>query len=120
MSIARALALATAATLALPYAVAAHDAGFAAASTRAAADAADEQLVQLRRAVWSSLDPAQRTAFAQRERAWLNGGRDADQRHCVNRASEPTTLVVEQCRLSVAQQHKATLASPAVQARAGR
>lgn len=116
----RALALALVASAA-PYGAShATDPGLAIAHTRAAADVADEQLVELRRALWSRLNPAQKSAFAARERAWLNGGRADEQQRCVAAAPAPTPLVVEQCRLAVAERHRGALATPIVQASASR
>ena len=105
----------------LPLAAAeASDATVAVVQARMAADAADEHLVDARRALWVRLTPAQKSAFAQRERAWLNGGRAEDQQRCVDAAIAPTSLVVEQCRLKVAEQHRAGLSLPVVQASARR
>ena len=66
------LALALAAAAPLAHAQPAADADRSVDIARTAADTAEERLVDLRRAVWSRLDQAQRAAFAERERAWLN------------------------------------------------
>jgi hypothetical protein len=92
----------------------------ATAQARLAADAAAEQLVELRRALWLRLTPVQKTAFADRERAWLNGGRTEEEQRCVDTAPTPSPLVVQQCRLAVAERHRALLSAPIVQANAGR
>jgi hypothetical protein len=105
----------------IPYAAThAADSSPAVISARVAADAADDQLVELRRALWSRLSPAQKTTFAERERAWLNGGRTDEQQRCVDAAPVPTQLVVQQCRLAVAERHRGTLSTPIVQASANR
>jgi len=120
MSPIRTSVLAIAASLLPLAAIQANDATVAVVQTRMAADAADEQLVDARRALWVRLTPAQKATFAQRERAWLNGGRAEDQQRCVDAAISPTSLAVEQCRLKVAEHHRAALSVPVVQASAGR
>jgi hypothetical protein len=116
----RAVILALAASSMPYFAAHANDSSAAAANARIAADAADEQLVALRRALWVRLSPAQKSAFAARERAWLNAGRAEEQQRCVSAAPAPTPLVVEQCRLAVAERHRGALAAPIVQASASR
>jgi hypothetical protein len=69
----RAFILALAASSVPYFSAQAIDSSPAAANARIAADAADEQLVDLRRALWARLSPAQKSAFAARERAWLTG-----------------------------------------------
>jgi hypothetical protein len=100
------LALALAAPLA--HAQPAADADRSADIARTAADTAEERLVDLRRAIWSRLDQAQRAAFAERERTWLNAGRAEEQKQCQGLA--PTPLVVQQCRLLVAERRLSVLA----------
>ena len=60
------LALALAAAAPLAHAQPAADADRSADIARTAADTAEERLVDLRRAIWSRLDQAQRAAFAER------------------------------------------------------
>jgi hypothetical protein len=113
--------LAFAATLlAAPLgATCAQDADSAVARARAAADAAHEQLVDRYRAVWSRLSPAQKSEFGSRERAWLNGGRAEQERHCVD--TQPATsaaLATQACRLAVTEQRLATLPATVIHASA--
>ena len=102
------LALALAAAAPLAHAQPAADADRSADIARTAADTAEERLVDLRRVVWSRLDQVQRAAFAERERAWLNAGRAEEQKQCQGLA--PTPLVVQQCRLLVAERRLSVLA----------
>ncbi len=90
------------------------------AAVRAAADAADNQLVDQRRAVWAGLDAAQKASFARTERAWLNGGRAAEEAKCLAGSPAPTPLVEQTCRLQVTERHLAQLTAPIVQASADR
>jgi uncharacterized protein YecT (DUF1311 family) len=113
--------LAFAATfMAVPLGMAyAQDADPAVARTRAAADAAHEQLVDRYRAVWSRLSPAQKAEFGSRERAWLNGGRAEQERLCVE--SQPAAsiaLATQACRLAVTERRLATLPATVIQASA--
>jgi hypothetical protein len=96
------------------------DLGAAVAAVRAAADAADHQLVEQRRAVWARLDAKQKTAFARTERAWLNSGRTEEEAQCLSRVPAPTPLAEQTCRLQVTEQHLAILTAPIVQASAER
>lgn len=96
---------------------AAAEASLEASQARAAADAAEEQLVEARRTLWAQLDAAGKQHFAQRERAWLNGGQSAAVQHCAGPAA--TELAWQQCRLQVAQAHRAALVPPLASA-AGR
>jgi hypothetical protein len=102
------LAIALAAAAPSAYAQPAADTDRSVDIARTAADAAEERLVDLRRAVWSRLDQAQRAAFAERKRAWLNAGRAEEQKQCQGLA--PTPLVVQQCRLLVAERRSSVLA----------
>jgi hypothetical protein len=113
---------ATAAFFAATAVGAAHatDTGATVASVRAAADAADNQLVDQRRAVWSGLDAAQKASFARTERAWLNDGRAAEEARCLAGAPAPSPLVEQSCRLQVTERHLALLTAPIVQASAER
>ncbi|HTN50569.1 MAG TPA: hypothetical protein VMK32_14170 [Burkholderiaceae bacterium] len=86
------------------------------AMARAAADAADEQLVELRRAVWTHLAAAQKPAFAQRERAWLGQTRRDEELTCLRSAIGPTALAAQTCRLVVTERHIAALSAPVVYA----
>ena len=112
--------LAFAATLMAPLGMAcAVDVDPAVARTRAAADAAHEQLVDRYRAVWSRLSPAQKAEFGSRERAWLNGGRAEQERRCVETQPAATTaLATQACRLAVTEQRLATLPATVIQASA--
>ena len=96
------------------------DPGAVVASVRAAADAADNQLVDQRRAVWERLDAAQKASFARTERAWLNGGRTEEEGTCLASAPAPTLLAEQTCRLHVTERHLAILTAPIVQASAER
>ncbi len=112
----RTLALA-ALLAALPLQAAnAADADAATAQARAAADAAHEALVDRYRAVWVTLGAQQKVAFAQRERAWLNEGRSAEELRCIEQPSAHAPALAEQlCRLKVTEQRLAAL--PAVPAK---
>ena len=96
------------------------DPGAAVEAVRAAADAADNQLVDQRRVVWSRLDAAQKTSFARTERAWLNGGRSEEEGKCLANLPAPTPLAEQTCRLQVTEHHLALLTAPIVQASAER
>jgi hypothetical protein len=96
------------------------DPGAAVAAVRAAADAADNQLVDQRRAVWVRLDATQKASFARTERAWLNGGRMEEEGKCLASVPAPTPLAEQTCRLRVTEQHLAVLTAPIVQASAER
>ena len=96
------------------------DPNAAVAEVRAAADAADEQLVDLRRAVWTRLDTTQKSGFARAERAWLSNGRAEEEQKCLANALAPTPLAEQACRLQVTERRLAALSSPIVQARAVR
>jgi len=120
MALLRAFVLALVAS-SIPYLPArAVETSLAAEQARRAADAAAEQLVELRRAVWLRLTPAQKAAFAARERAWLNGGRMDEEQRCADAAPTQSPLVVQQCRLAVAERHRVKLSAPIVQASASR
>jgi hypothetical protein len=84
-----------------------------AAALRGAADRADAELVDVRLALWRTLTAQQKAAFAGPERAWLNGGREAEVRQCAGTA--PSAQQREQCRLQVTERHRAALAAPAWQ-----
>ena len=96
------------------------DPGATVATVRAAADAANNRLVDQRRAVWSGLDATQKASFARTERAWLNDGRAAEEASCLAGAPAPTPLVEQTCRLQVTERHLALLTAPIVQASAER
>ncbi len=96
------------------------DPGAVVAAVRAAADAADEQLVDQRLAVWARLDAAQKASFARAERAWLNGGRTEEEGKCLASVPAPTPLAEQTCRLQVNERHLAILTAPIVQASAER
>ena len=98
----------------------ASDPGAAVAAVRAAANAADNRLVDQRRAVWSRLDAAQKTSFARTERAWLTGGRSEEDGKCLANLPAPTPLAEQTCRLQVTEHHLALLTAPIVQASAER
>jgi uncharacterized protein YecT (DUF1311 family) len=95
------------------------DPSAAVAEVRAAADAADAQLVEQRRTVWARLDATQKALFARNERAWLSSGRAEEEQKCLS--DVPATPLAEQsCRLQVTEQRLAALSAPIVQARAVR
>jgi hypothetical protein len=96
------------------------DPSAAVAEVRAAADAADAQLVEQRRAAWLRLDARQKTSFAQAERAWLNDGRADEELKCLAGVPAPTPLAEQVCRLQVTERHLAGLSTPVVQASAVR
>jgi hypothetical protein len=96
------------------------DPSIAVAEVRAAADAADAQLVEQRRAVWSRLNAAQKASFASNERAWLNSVRAEEEQRCLAGARAPAPLAQQACRLQVTERRLAALSEPIVQARAVR
>ncbi len=96
------------------------DPGAVVAAVRAAADAADDQLVDQRRAVWAGLDATQKASFARTERAWLTGGRTEEEGRCLASMPAPTPLAEQTCRLQVTERHLAILTAPIVQASAER
>lgn len=98
----------------------ASDSGAALAAVRAAADAADNQLVDQRLAVWARLNATQKASFARAERAWLNGGRTEEEGKCLAIVPAPTPLAEQTCRLQVNERHLAILTAPIVQASAER
>jgi uncharacterized protein YecE (DUF72 family) len=89
------------------------------AAARAAADAADEQLVEARRALWLRLPAEQKPAFARLERAWINEVRVDEERQCRAASQTAEPLAAQNCRLLVAQQHLNRLSKPATIAQAG-
>jgi hypothetical protein len=96
------------------------DPNAAVAEERAAADSADAQLVEQRRAVWLRLDTTQKAAFARNERAWLNSGRAEEEQTCLAGVPAPTPLAEQACRLQVTERRLAGLSAPVVQASAVR
>lgn len=96
------------------------DPGAVVSAVRAAADAADNQLVDQRRAVWAGLNATQKKSFARTERAWLNGGRTEEEGKCLASVPAPTPLAEQTCRLQVNERHLAILTAPIVQASAER
>jgi hypothetical protein len=94
------------------------DPSAAVAEVRAAADAADAQLVEQRRAVWLRLDATQKASFARNERAWLNSGRAEEELTCLAGVPAPTPLAEQACRLHVTERRLAALSAPIVRASA--
>jgi hypothetical protein len=73
------------------------------------AQAAEEALSARYTAIWQTLDAAQKTAFSARERAWLNGGRQAEQRACIAHAGADSALLARSCEAAVIERHAAAL-----------
>jgi hypothetical protein len=96
------------------------DPSAAVAEVRAAADAADAQLVEQRRAVWLRLDATQKVSFARNERAWLASGRAEEEQSCLAGVPAPTPLAAQACRVQVTERRLAALSAPVVQASAVR
>lgn len=110
-------ALTLAATVLAAAPAFAADPDAATAQARAAADAAHELLVDRYRAVWLTLDREQKPAFSQRERAWLNVGRAAQERACMAAAkpgAHPAALSEQLCRLAVTERKIASLSTAGV------
>ena len=76
------------------------------------ASAAQQALSDRYTAIWSTLDPAQKSRFAAQERAWLNEGRALEQQACVARASARNELVARTCEADVFERHLGTVAAP--------
>jgi hypothetical protein len=96
----------------------ASDPGAIVADACSAANAADNQRVDQRLAVWASLKAAQKASFARPERAWLNGSRTEEER-CLANVPAPTPLAEHTCRLEVTEPHF-ILTAPIAQASAHR
>ena len=92
-------------------ALAADDAAAAWHATQRAT-AAQQALSERYTAIWSTLDAAQKSRFAARERAWLNEGREQEQQACVARAGARTELVARTCEADVIERRLAGLAAP--------
>jgi hypothetical protein len=75
--------------------------------------AAEEALSARYTAIWQTLDAAQKAAFSARERAWLNSGRQDEQRACIAHARSTDAAVLRGCEAFVLERHLATLAVPA-------
>ncbi len=120
MTAPRSLAVALVLSISAFGAAHAADPSAAVAELRAAADAADEQLVDQRRAVWMRLNVAQKSSFAQAERTWLNNGRAEEEQKCLAGVLAPTPLAEQACRLQVTERRLAALSAPIVQAHAVR
>ena len=80
------------------------------ATQRAAA--AQQALSDRYTAIWSTLDAAQKSRFAARERAWLNEGRQQEQQACVAHAGTRTELVARTCEADVIERRLGGLAAP--------
>jgi hypothetical protein len=105
--------LAVTAALAVGSAAALADDGAAAWLAAQRAQAAEEALSGRYTALWRTLDAGQKAAFSARERAWLNGGRQDEQRACVAHARSADEAVLRSCEAFVRERHLATLAVPA-------
>ena len=92
-------------------AIAGDDAAAAWQATQRVA-AAQQALSDRYTAIWSTLDAAQKSRFAAQERAWLNEGRQQEQRACVARAGERTDLVARTCEADVIERRLGGLATP--------
>jgi hypothetical protein len=98
-----------AALLVAPSAAAlAHD-DAAASHAAQRAEAAEEALSARYTAIWRTLDAAQKATFSARERAWLNGGRQIEQRVCIAHAGADTALIARNCAATVVERHLAAL-----------
>jgi hypothetical protein len=76
------------------------------------AQAAQQALSDRYTAIWSTLDPAQKSRFAAQERAWLNEGREQEQQACVAGAGARTELVARTCEAAVIERRLGGLAAP--------
>jgi hypothetical protein len=83
------------------------------------AQAAHEALSDRYRAVWPTLDAAGKARFGAQERAWLNEGRQHEQRACVAQAGTPSEAVARSCEADVIERHLRALAAPRPVAQAG-
>jgi hypothetical protein len=76
------------------------------------AQAAQQALSDRYTAIWSTLDPAQKSRFAAQERAWLNEGRQREQQACIAGAGARTELVARTCEATVIERRLGGLAAP--------
>jgi hypothetical protein len=97
--------------LAASSALAGDDAAAAWQATQRA-HAAQQALSDRYTAIWSTLDPAQKSRFAAQERAWLNDGRQQEQQACIAGAGERTELVARTCEAAVIERRLGGLAAP--------
>ena len=78
----------------------------------ARANAAGQALSDRYTVIWSSLDAAQKARFSAQERAWLNDGRQREQRACIESHGTRTELAVKSCEADVLERHLRALAAP--------
>lgn len=74
------------------------------------AQAAQQALSDRYTAIWSTLDPAQKSRFSAQERAWLNEGRQQEQQACIAGAGARTELVARTCEAAVIERRLGGLA----------
>lgn len=80
------------------------------------ASAAQQALSDRYTAIWTTLDAAGKARFSAQERAWLNVGRQDEQRACVLRAGPRTEATARTCEADVIERHLRSLATPERQA----
>jgi len=74
-------------------------------------NAAQQALSDRYTAIWSTLDPSQKSRFAAQERAWLNQGRQQEQAACIADAGARTELVARTCEAAVIERRLGGLAA---------
>jgi uncharacterized membrane protein YqiK len=84
----------------------------AAQQASARAQSAEEALSERYTSIWSTLDATQKSRFSAQERAWLNEGREQEQRACIARVGAHTDLAVRTCEADVLERHLGALRAP--------
>jgi hypothetical protein len=91
----------------------AHDAAYEVWQAQQRAEAAFEALSARYTQIWASLSREDKARFSAQERAWLNEGRQQEQRACVAHVGTASEAVAAACLASVTERHLAALATPA-------